>query len=140
MGGLKRKSSLHLEPPVIRRLVERLAILRAGDLIGHSEQRRRNVADDRAGVVVIQKIADRHRQRKIVPMAGSQPPEEISHPPARSGGRRESTTTALSASAATTRTWPRIGFGAFVFRPKSASLPDSQIHPALPRSPSHLAL
>jgi len=56
VNGLETKTELPLQPAVIRRLKEAFSIRRASDLIRLPKQRRRNVADHRAGVDVIQNV------------------------------------------------------------------------------------
>src|SRR5580704_4685312 len=62
-GGSERKADLHLQAPVIRRLVKALAVLRAEHLVRLPKERRGDVAGNRPGVGVIQQITDRHANR-----------------------------------------------------------------------------
>src|SRR6185312_16664579 len=64
------KSELQFEPAIARVLAEAFTVRAAGNLVGPSEQRRRDVSDDRARVVMVQQVPDRHPQRKVVAAGG----------------------------------------------------------------------
>ena len=68
---LKRESRLKFETTVVSRLGEASASegANAVRLIGLPEARRPDVADDRAGIVSIQQVANGHRDRQRVTAA-----------------------------------------------------------------------
>lgn len=64
--ALEREADLRFEAPVVGRLVETFAVLPARHLIRKSEIGRRDVAGDRAGIGVIQQVADRQADADVV--------------------------------------------------------------------------
>jgi hypothetical protein len=59
MMNLEREFDLRLQSPVVGRLVETLAILSTGNLVSRPKVRRRDIPNNRAGIRVVEQIADR---------------------------------------------------------------------------------
>ena len=61
----KDKFDLRFQAAVVGSFVEAFAILPAGDLVGKSEVRRRDVPNNRAGIRVVQHVADRQADAQV---------------------------------------------------------------------------
>src|SRR5580704_4283625 len=77
------ESDLQFQTAIVGRLVKAFAIRRAGNLVGRAEQRRGDVAGNRPRIVVIQQIADRHRNGQVVAPAAGGSSDDASNSAAR---------------------------------------------------------
>src|SRR5690242_16315631 len=115
--------------------------------VGAAEDRRRDVADDLAGVVVVEQVARRNRERQVVaPVGGSAAHSaHATAAHAHSTARPARTVTAASGTAmiaartaAAAEVAPRVA-RAFARRPESEGLGEPEIHGVLRWTPAEIA-
>src|SRR5947209_5574858 len=86
-NGSKRKLNLRLQPPIVGVLHEAFTVRSARNLIGESEERRRDVADNCARVVVVQEIANRKADHQVETVIGGRGTDQVAQSATRGGGR-----------------------------------------------------
>src|SRR5258708_5254248 len=83
--NLERKFDLRFQPSVVRVFVEAFAVRTARHLVGEAEQGRGDVADDGAGVVVVQQVADGQPDGQVVTVGSGRRSDEAAESAAGDG-------------------------------------------------------